>query len=61
MAENSLLDGQKILIVDDEDDVLSTLEDLLSMCTVVKCSSFWEAMTRGFGRISLERMASRLN
>jgi len=43
VAEKSLLEGKKILIVDDEEDVLSTLEDLLSMCTVVKCSSFGEA------------------
>ena len=28
----SLLDGKRVLIVDDEPDVLATLEDLLSMC-----------------------------
>ena len=32
MADAKLLDGKKILIVDDEPDVLDTLEDLLSMC-----------------------------
>ena len=40
MAENSLLDGKIILLVDDEPDVLDTLEDLLSMCEVVKCTNY---------------------
>jgi DNA-binding NtrC family response regulator len=39
----SLLDGRKILIVDDEPDVLETLEQLLSMCVVVKATTFDEA------------------
>jgi len=39
----TLLDGKRVLIVDDEPDVLATLEDLLSMCDVVKASSFLEA------------------
>ncbi|MBC8418156.1 MAG: response regulator [Desulfobacterales bacterium] len=39
----SLLDGKRILIVDDEPDVLATLEDLLSVCDVVKASNFIEA------------------
>jgi len=39
----SLLDGKRVLIVDDEPDVLATLEDLLSMCDVVKASDFLEA------------------
>ena len=43
MTSKSLLDGKKILIVDDEPDVLDTLEDLLSMCKVVKATSFEEA------------------
>ena len=43
MAKKNLLNGKKILIVDDEPDVLGTLEDLLSMCDVVKSSSFNEA------------------
>jgi len=37
-----LLEGKKILIVDDEPDVLETLEDLLPMCQVQKASSFEE-------------------
>jgi len=43
MTSKSLLDGKKILIVDDEPDVLDTLEDLLSTCKVVKAGSFEEA------------------
>jgi DNA-binding response OmpR family regulator len=42
MAGN-LLEGKTVLIVDDEPDVLETLEDLLSMCKVVKASTFEEA------------------
>lgn len=40
MTRKSLLDGKKVLLVDDEPDVLDTLEDLLSMCEVVKASNF---------------------
>jgi DNA-binding response OmpR family regulator len=43
MAEFSLLEGKRILIVDDEPDILETLEDLLSMCEVTKASTFEEA------------------
>jgi DNA-binding NtrC family response regulator len=39
----SLLDGKRVLIVDDEPDVLATLEELLPMCNVVKAASFEEA------------------
>ena len=42
MSRN-LLEGKTVLIVDDERDVLETLEDLLSMCKVVKASTFEEA------------------
>lgn len=38
-----LLDHKRILIVDDEEDVLNTLESLLPMCKVVKASTFQEA------------------
>jgi DNA-binding response OmpR family regulator len=41
--KEDMLKGKKILIVDDEPDVLDTLEDLLSMCEVVKAGSFEEA------------------
>ena len=40
MGEKSLLEGKKVLLVDDEPDVLDTLEDLLSMCEVVKCTTY---------------------
>jgi DNA-binding NtrC family response regulator len=40
MAERKLLDGKRVLIVDDEPDVLETLDDLLSMCNVVRASNF---------------------
>ena len=43
MAERDLLRGKRILIVDDEPDVLETLEELLTMCDVVRASSFEEA------------------
>jgi DNA-binding NtrC family response regulator len=35
-----LLNNKRILIVDDEPDVLDTLESLLPMCEVVKATSF---------------------
>ena len=43
MTSTNRLEGKKILIVDDEPDVLETLEDLLSMCDVTKASNFEEA------------------
>jgi DNA-binding NtrC family response regulator len=43
MSGTKLLDGKKILIVDDEPDVLDVLEEMLDMCEVVKASSFDEA------------------
>ncbi len=46
MSESNLLDGKKILVVDDEPDILDALEELLSMCDVVKASTFDEA--KGF-------------
>jgi DNA-binding NtrC family response regulator len=41
--ETKRLDGKKVLIVDDELDVLETLSQLLSMCDVRKASTFDEA------------------
>ena len=38
-----LLNNKRILIVDDEPDILETLGDLLPMCDVVKASRFDEA------------------
>ena len=43
MSEKSLLDGKRILTVDDEPDVLESLEELLPMCDVVRASNFNEA------------------
>lgn len=38
-----LLHGKRILVVDDEVDILDTLEELLDMCQIVKVSTFEEA------------------
>ena len=43
MNEKRLLSGKKVLIVDDEPDVLETLEQLLSMCEIKKASNYKEA------------------
>ncbi|WP_028326188.1 response regulator [Desulfatirhabdium butyrativorans] len=37
------LNGKRILVVDDEPDILDTIEDILSMCTITKASGFEEA------------------
>lgn len=34
---------KRVLVVDDEPDVIKTLEDLLTMCTIYKASTFEEA------------------
>ena len=41
--EESALEGKRILIADDEPDVLETLEDLLSMCQLTRATTFDEA------------------
>jgi CheY-like chemotaxis protein len=38
-----LLDGRRILVVDDEKDVLDTLVELLPMCEIRRASTFGEA------------------
>lgn len=43
MTDMQLLNGKRILIVDDEPDVLETLEDLLSRCVVESASDFESA------------------
>jgi DNA-binding response OmpR family regulator len=43
MEKQDLLDGKRILIVDDEPDVLDTLEDLLTMCRITKAATFEQA------------------
>jgi DNA-binding NtrC family response regulator len=40
MSEVNLLEGKRILVVDDEHDILVVLRELLSMCDVVTSSSF---------------------
>ncbi len=46
MIKKNLLDGKKILIVDDEPDILTSLKEILSMCIVVEASTFEEAKRR---------------
>lgn len=43
MSEKSLIAGKRILIVDDEMDVLDSLEDLLTDCELIKASTFEDA------------------
>ncbi len=43
MADNKMLQGKRILAVDDEQDILDTLVDLLPMCELVTASSFEDA------------------
>ena len=43
MNVEKIIKGKKILIVDDEPDVLDTLYDLLSNCKIDKASSYEEA------------------
>jgi len=43
MATNNLLEGKKILAVDDEADVLEVIADTLDMCEVDKATTFDEA------------------
>jgi len=43
MTEKDRLEGKRILIVDDEPDILDTLEDLLSMCELERASTFEQA------------------
>ena len=38
-----LVDGKRLLIVDDEPDVLDSLEEILSMCDTVRANNFDEA------------------
>jgi len=43
MSEYEYLKGKRILIVDDEPDVLDSLEELLSMCEVSSAANFKDA------------------
>lgn len=44
MNDNSILDNKKILVVDDELDILETIEELLSTCLVDTASTFKDAI-----------------
>jgi DNA-binding NtrC family response regulator len=60
MTKESPLMGKKILIVDDEPDVLSSLEDLLDICDLVRATSFEQAKhtleTEAFDLVILDIM-----
>jgi len=40
---HDLLDGKRILVVDDEHDVFETIEELLPMCRLVEANNFEQA------------------
>jgi DNA-binding response OmpR family regulator len=44
MEDNAILNGKRILIVDDEEDVLATVSDLLDMCDNDVAGNFDTAM-----------------
>ena len=43
MNDVSLLNGKKILVVDDEPDILAVLQELLDMCEIVTAATYNEA------------------
>ena len=43
IVRKSLLDGERVLIVDDEPDVLETIKELLPMCEIETATTFEEA------------------
>ena len=43
MADDDILKGKKILVVDDEPDILETLEELLDNCVIETASTFESA------------------
>ena len=47
MDEYQMLNGKHVLAVDDEPDILDTLEDILTMCTVTK-ANYFEAAKQEF-------------
>ena len=45
MSDISMIEGIKVLVVDDEQDILEVLEELLDMCHVTTASTFDQAKT----------------
>ena len=43
MSKEEILNNKKILVVDDEQDILDSMDEMLSMCRLTKASSFEEA------------------
>ena len=43
MAKKDLIKGKRILIVDDEPDILETLEELLTTADIIKATTFEQA------------------
>jgi DNA-binding NtrC family response regulator len=43
MTKRNLLEGKKVLVVDDEPDILDTVAELLSLCRVTKAQDFHSA------------------
>ena len=43
MAKKDLIEGKRILIVDDEPDILETLEELLATADIIRATTFEEA------------------
>jgi CheY-like chemotaxis protein len=43
MANEDYLSGKRVLIVDDEPDILETLEELLTKCDIVRAATYEEA------------------
>ncbi len=43
MSDTKMLEGKKVLVVDDEPDILEVLEELLDMCEVITASTFEQA------------------
>jgi len=44
MGNQNILENKKVLVVDDEPDILETLEELLYMCSVDTASTFGDAV-----------------
>jgi CheY-like chemotaxis protein len=63
MSESTLLKDKKILIVDDEKDVLETLEELLPMCRTRRAATYPEAKalleSESFDAVVLDIMGVR--